>query len=104
MELVAAQMVVNLENNIRYSWQTGNIGEVYGWSDSRVDLHWLQGNGSYKQFVHNRMKYINPKTAITWNYVDTIQNPADIGSREYKIENFPKERRDGFRWLDYPND
>ena len=48
MELVAAQMVVNLANNIRYSWQTGNIGEVYGWSDSRVDLHWLQGNGSYK--------------------------------------------------------
>ena len=50
------------------------------------------------------MKYINPKTAITWNYVDTIQNPADIGSRESKIENFPKERRDGSTWLDYPND
>ena len=41
---------------------------------------------------------------ITWRYVDTIQNPADIGSRGSNIENVPKEWSDGPRWLVYPDD
>ena len=43
-----------------------------GQTDSTIVLQWLQGNGSYKQFVHKRVKYINVKTPITWRYVDTI--------------------------------
>ena len=53
LELVAAQMVANLAENIRTSLPNHNIREVHGWSDSTVVLDWLQDNGSYKQFVHN---------------------------------------------------
>ena len=80
LELVAAQMVANLANNIRNSLQNYNIREVYGWSDSTVVLH----------FVHSRVKYINSKTPITWRYADTIQNPADIKTEGSNIENLAK--------------
>ena len=91
LELVAVQIVANLVNNIRNSWQNYNIRKAYGWSDSTIVLHWLQGNGSYKQLVHNIVKYINSKTPITWKYVGTIQNPTNIGDRGSNIENLLKE-------------
>ena len=59
LELVATQMVENLAENIRTSLPSQNIREVHGWSDSAVILHWLQGNRSYKQFVHSRVSYIS---------------------------------------------
>ena len=39
LELVAAQMVANLAENIRTSLPNHNIREVHGWSDSTVVLH-----------------------------------------------------------------
>ena len=99
LELVAAQMVANLAENIRTSLQNHNIREVYGWSDSTVVLHWLQGNESYKQFVHNRAPYINSKSEINWKYVDPIHNPADLGSRGCYAEGLTDEWWDGPSWL-----
>ena len=84
-------MVANLANNIQNSLPKYNLRENYGLPDSTVDLHWLQGSESYKQFVHNRVKHINSKMPMTGRYVDTIRNPADIGSRRCNIENLPKE-------------
>ena len=46
LELVAAQMVANLAENIWTSLPNHNIRKVHGLSDSTVVLHWLQGNGS----------------------------------------------------------
>ena len=39
LELVAAQMVENLVENIRTSLPNHNIREVHGWPDSTVVLH-----------------------------------------------------------------
>ena len=94
-------MVANLANNIQNSLPKYNIRENYGWPDSTVALHWLQGSESYKQFVHNRVKHIDSKMPMTGRYVDTIRNPANIGSRRSNIENLPKEWWDGSRWLAY---
>ena len=66
-------------------------------SDSTVVLHWLPGKGSYTQFVHNRVSYINSKSKFNWKYVDTIHNPADLGSRGYNVESLVDE------WWDRPN-
>ena len=52
LKLVAAQIVANLTENIRTSLPNYNIRKVHGWSGSTAVLHWVQGNGSYKQFVH----------------------------------------------------
>ena len=31
---------------------------IYGWLDSTVALHWILGNGLYRQFVANRVQKI----------------------------------------------
>ena len=78
LELVAAQMVANLANNMQNSLPNYNIREVYEWSDRTVVLHWLQGNRTYKQFVHNRVKYINSKDAHNVEVCQHHSNIADI--------------------------
>ena len=86
LELAAAQMVANLAENIRTYLPNHNIREVHGWSDSTVVLHWLRDSGCYKQFVHNRVSYINLKSEINRKYFDTIHNPADLYSRGCNVE------------------
>ena len=61
-----------------------------------VVLHWLKGNGTYKQFVQNRIDHINSKAQIRLHYVSSDENPADIGSRECNVEKLPK------KWLEGP--
>ena len=91
LELVAAKMVANLAKKVGKPSPNNNIRKVYGWSVSTVVLHGLQSNGSYKQFVHNRVKYVNSKTLIAWRYVNTTHNSAYVGSRESSIENLQGE-------------
>ena len=64
-----------------------------------VVLYWLKGNGTYKQFVQNRIDYINSKAQTQWHYVSTDENPADIGSRECKSDKLPKKWLEGPTWL-----
>ena len=51
-----------------------------------VILHWLRGNGTYKQFAQNRIDHISSKVQIQWHYVSTDENPADIGSRGCNVD------------------
>ncbi len=51
------------------------------WLDSSVALHWIRGNGSYRQFVANRVEKIREHTAVEWRHVNTEENPADLASR-----------------------
>ena len=44
------------------------------WTDSIVVLHWLNEQGSYKQFVANRVNKILEKGTSKWNYIPTRQN------------------------------
>ena len=46
-------MVANLTENITNPFQRFKVTTGHGWSDSMVVLHWLKGNGTYKQFVQN---------------------------------------------------
>ena len=77
LELVAAQIVANLVDNVRTALEGYPITSVHGRSDSSVALHWIKGGGSYKYLVTNRVR----KDFIEWRHVDTNHNPADIGSR-----------------------
>ena len=58
-------MATNLVYNIKEALEGFLVSKVYGWLDSTVALHWIQGNGEYKQFVGNRMKEIQ-EYQITW--------------------------------------
>lgn len=46
-------MATNLLMNMLNALET-----MYGWLDSTVSLHWIKGNGQYKQFVTNRVAKI----------------------------------------------
>ena len=50
-----------------------------------VVLHWLQGQGEYKQFVQNRVKKIQAHSEISWRHVGTSENPADLASRGGRV-------------------
>ena len=42
------------------------VNSVVSWSDSSVALHWVKGNGKYKQYVNNRVDEISLSiTALT---------------------------------------
>lgn len=50
------------------------VRKVYSWLDSTVGLHWLRGNGEYKQFVGDGAKKSQEKE-ITGRHVPTEENP-----------------------------
>ena len=58
LELIASRMASNLAQNLKEALSNYNIHEIFGWTDSTVVLHWLSGNGGYKQFVSNRITKI----------------------------------------------
>ena len=54
---------------------------IHAWLDSTVALHWILGNGQYRQFVENRLQKIRAHSQIQWRHVPTADNPADLASR-----------------------
>ena len=81
LELVSAHMAANLLKNVRQALSRFPVIKEIAWSDSTTALHWIKGAGQYKEFVRNRVAKIKENKDICWRYVDTIHNPADIGSR-----------------------
>ena len=99
LELVATHMASNLAGNIKTALTNLNIGNVFGWTDSTVVLHWLEKNGNYNQSVNNRVDKIKEKDCITWRYVPTNENPADIESRGVYGNRIPSLWCKGPTWL-----
>ena len=81
LELIAAHMATNLLINVRNALDNLPSPKVFGWLDSTVALHWIKGNGQYKQFVVNRVAKIQLYKEIEWRYVPMDENPADLASR-----------------------
>ena len=81
LELVAARMATNLVTNVSNALRGLPTPRVFGWLDSSVALHWIRGDGQYKQFVANRVAKIQQHPEIEWRYVPTHDNPADLASR-----------------------
>ena len=103
LELVACHMATNLANNVKEALEGYPVVHVYGWSDSTVALHWIGGEGDYKQFVHNRVRKIQDKNWITWRHVPTKENPADLGSRGGPVAQDDDLWWRGPKWLSDPS-
>ena len=86
LELVSAHMATNLVINVQNTLMHLPSHKVYAWLDSTVALHWILGNGLYKQFVDNRVKKIHEHPEIQWRHVPTDENPADLASRGGRIK------------------
>ena len=87
LELISAHMATNLVKNVQNALQNLPGPTIYGWLDSTVALHWIRGEGQYRQFVANRVSKINQHPEISWRYVPTKDNPADIASRGGHLSN-----------------
>ena len=101
LELVGAYMATNLLINVRNAYDNLPPPMLYGWLDSTVALHWIKGNGQYKQFVANRVAKIRLHKDIEWRYVPTDNNPADLASKGLrKRAKFLKSCKDALwaRW------
>ena len=81
LELVSSHMAASLLENVRDALANLPVKQTVAWTDSKVALHWIRGEGNYKQYVQNRVKKIRSKDFITWRHIPGEQNPADIGSR-----------------------
>ena len=57
------------------------ISERILWSDSQCVLHWLRTKKPLSVFVENRIKEILKEKDITFQYIASNQNPADIATR-----------------------
>ena len=108
LEIISAHMATNLVTNVRNAWEDLREVTIYGWLDSSVALHWILGNGRYRQFVANRVKKIRDHPEIQWRYVPTNENPADVASRGGQITdsklwwNGPEWLSDPTRWPENP--
>jgi len=58
LELVAGHMAVKTVDNICHALDGFPVTSVHCWLDSTVALHWIRGNGEYRQFVVNHVKKI----------------------------------------------
>ena len=103
LELVAAYMASNLTTNVREALEGYPIEHVYCWSDSTVALHWIRGEGEYKQFVHNRVHKIQEKDWTTWRHVLTKETPAGLGSRGGHVTQGNDLWLYGPKWLSDPS-
>ncbi|XP_065356294.1 uncharacterized protein LOC135950691 [Calliphora vicina] len=80
LELCGAHLLAIFWNQIKQYFKY-TISKVYFWCDSQVTLHWIRSHSSF-YFVGNRVAEIQDLCAdISWRYVPTDQNPADLVSR-----------------------
>ena len=76
-----------------------NVRSAAGWTDSTVVLYWLNGQGSYNQFVRNRVNKILERDDINWQYVQTRDNPVGLDSRGSLLTKIPEIWWKGPSWL-----
>ena len=82
---------------MRSALQKYPVDRYYTWTDSTVNLYWLQTKHAYKKFVTNRVLKINEKRQIEWKYVPTQQTRQSRGSKGNKIRELWTKGRS---WLD----
>ena len=73
-------------------------------TDSQCVLHWIKSENTLPTFVKNRLEEINLHKDITFEYVITKENPADIASRGCTVQQIAENELwwKGPNWLQCP--
>eukprot|EP00117_Sycon_ciliatum_P018644 scpid5610/ scgid2568/ len=71
------------------------------WTDSKCVLHWLASRRDLSTFVQNRIRVLRSHTSISYCYVPTLDNPADLATRPQTMEQLTASTLwwKGPRWL-----
>lgn len=81
LELSAAALLVRQVKKIREVLDL-NQAPIHLWTDSTVALTWIKGHPSrWKDFVRNRVSFIQELSNSRWHHVAGKENPADLASR-----------------------
>lgn len=81
LELSAAVLSVKLAIAIKNSLDVTNL-PIHMWTDSTVALAWIKGHPSrWKDFVRNRVTFIQELPDSRWHHVSGKENPADLALR-----------------------
>ena len=67
-------------------------------------LHWVRGEGQYKQFVSNLIQKIREHSDVTCRYVTSQQNPADLANRGGPVSEENHLWWSGPTWLGKPEE
>ncbi|XP_063369404.1 uncharacterized protein LOC134657768 [Cydia amplana] len=74
--LIGSRLLKYLKNNLNLT-----IHKQYLWTDSQVVLYWLRTNHLLPPFVKRRIDEINQLKDVEFCYINTNENPADLGTR-----------------------
>lgn len=82
LELMAAVMLAKMMDHLRSNLTIHNASYHY-WSDSQIALAWICDDPHKRAvFVSHRVTEIqSTSNASQWRYVNTSENPADLGTR-----------------------
>lgn len=91
LELCGALLLAELVTEIQAELRLVNINipgsEVYLWSDSTIVLAWIKSKCIFQVYVSNRIAGIQDLTTPEhWNHVPTTDNLADLISRGVDVE------------------
>lgn len=92
--LIGVRAVALVEKQLQHP-----VSETHLWSDSRIALGWVESSTPQPQFVQNRLTEIRKHPELTFHFVRTHDNPADLGTRGAK----PSELRDNALWWNGPD-
>lgn len=83
LELCAAELLSRMVNKIKKTTRIP-LDSIHLWSDSQVALYWIAKSSlKLEKYVANRVQSIQKNTeSMTWHYVPTNHNPADLLTRE----------------------
>lgn len=81
LELSAAVLLVRQVHQLRETLDYPHA-PIHLWTDSTVALTWIKGHPSrWKDFVRNRVTFIQEFSNARWHHVSGKENPADLASR-----------------------
>ena len=84
------------------------IEKCHAWSDNKTVLCWLHTDGTTgSEYVDNYVSHIHKiAPGVSWHYVPTKENPADVASRGCNAEQLLQDKMwwKGPQWLSQPPD
>ena len=80
LELLAVLIGVRYLDYVKKNLELPIRNEIL-WTDSQGVLHWLKNKKQMPVFVKNRINEIRKKEGVTYRYIHTSENPADLATR-----------------------
>ena len=83
--LIGVRMLNSVEEQLRLPLEKKLL-----WTDNQSVLHWIMSKKPLTTLARNRVKVITETKDISFRYVVTSQNPADLATRGISAQDLDK--------------